>query len=51
MSVDEAVDWVMKAETREYRQKCLNEWRNKISETFANEVEMRVKKLWGKRKK
>lgn len=46
---DEAVEWLLKQKTREYRLACLRHWRTLYGDEFANHVEARVKAEWGKR--
>ena len=44
-SIPEAVAWIMRSLTLEYRQKCLRHWREKFGDAYANEVEVKVKHL------
>jgi hypothetical protein len=45
-TIAEAVAFVLQSQTREYRQKCLQHWREKYGDQFADEVEERVKRTW-----
>ena len=43
-SIKEAVDWLLKALTVEYRRKCLEHWRGLYGDDYADKVEFGVKK-------
>ena len=46
LSIPEAVAWIMRSLTLEYRQLCLLEWREKFGDGYADEVEAKVKQQW-----
>ena len=45
----EAVQWVMSAQSRQYRRECVKYWREQYGDVFADQVEDGVRKRWGKR--
>lgn len=49
-TVEEAVEWVLKALTREYRRACLKWYREQYGDLFADQVESKVLAKWGERK-
>lgn len=49
-TIPEAVDWILQSITREYRIQCLHFWREKYGDEYADQVEKRVRAVWGKRK-
>lgn len=48
-TVDQAVEWVLRALTREYRRICLQWYRSEYGDQFADQVEARVREKWGER--
>ena len=47
-SVEEAVAYLLKCQTRLYRSACLHEWRQKYGDAFADAVEAQVRVKWNK---
>lgn len=45
-TVEEAVAFMLRSQTREYRAICLAHWRQKFGDAFADEIEERVKQKW-----
>lgn len=46
----QAVDWLMKAMTKEYRKLCLADWRARLGDVFADRVEAEVRERWKNKK-
>lgn len=49
-TLDEAVDWIRRSITREYCAKCIEFWREKYGNGFADAVLERVKGEWRNKK-
>lgn len=49
-TIDEAVDWINRSITREYCVKCIEAWRRKYGDEFADAVLGRVKAEWKNKK-
>lgn len=49
-TLDEAVDWIKRSMTREYRVICIEFWREKYGDGFADTVLERVKTEWKNKK-
>lgn len=47
-TVDEAVEFMLKSVTLEYRRKAIKFWREKFGDVFADSVERKIKSQWGK---
>lgn len=51
MTADEAVAWLGRSLTREYRRECLAFWRTHLGEEFASKVEATFTEKWAARKR
>ena len=47
-TLNEAVSFLMKCATREYRAACLDDWRTKFGDAFADSVKAGVVGAWKK---
>ena len=50
-TIKEAVEWIKKAHTREYRAACIEYWREKYGENYAESIVNQVKTQWKKANK
>lgn len=50
-TVDEAVAALMLPATREYRRKCIQQWREHYGDAFADTIQTQVEQKFSKRKK
>lgn len=41
-TLEEAVDWIMRSRTEEYRALCLIHWRNLYGDDYADQIERRL---------
>ena len=49
-TVEEAVDWLLKSLTKEYRRNCLEFWREKYGEAYHAQVKQQFLTKWRTKK-
>jgi hypothetical protein len=51
LKVSDAVEWMMKQYTKEYRRECLCFWRERFGDKYADEVQAKFLDAWKSRAK
>lgn len=50
MSVDDAVAWLLRQESLDYRRRCLYHWRDRFGDAYADQVQRLFAAAWAKRR-
>lgn len=45
-TIGEAVDWILRQGNKDYRHRCIADWREKFGDKFADDITAKVKSKW-----